>query len=134
MKKFKLLFSVMLSVVLMITISPVAYADDYEISVCEDVVELETYLTDDSMMSARYYCQYCDNFAKLKCRGEKLMYDSVPHLFGTCTVFYYWSTSVHKCEWCGRELYDYGYHDCEQIHVGCSAGTVNVCPVAGDIS
>ena len=137
MKKLKIFMSVLLSIALVVTISPITHAKNIEELITEDMSGVEENHTDDSSVSPRYNCGYCGSSAQLKCYGEKLMYERSTHkpLFkDTCTVFHYWSTSAHVCRNCKSILADYGYHDCEEIHVGCGAGTVNVCSVASDIS
>jgi hypothetical protein len=54
-------------------------------------------------------------------------------LSGQRTIFFYWSTSAHKCNFCGRILETFEYHDCEWRRVGCNAGLIDMCPCEEDI-
>lgn len=139
MTKFRLFLSIMLSAILIITGSPIAFAQDFEEPTSESIIcEDENHTHESSIVSPRYVCHICGSSAALVCAGDKVELETGTHwsLRGTCTVSYQCSTSAHICRnpSCAEVLVIYGYHDCVQVHSTCSKGNYNVCTVASDIS
>ena len=136
MTKYKMLIAVILSAFIVISISPITYAHNSEDVICQNVLEEEKSIIDDASVEPRFICTYCQDFVPLVCYGEKRYFDESTHwtLFsGTCKVYYYESTSARRCDWCGRIYETFTGHLCEEIHVGCSKGTVDVCTCDKDM-
>ena len=128
MKTLKMSIVMLLSLVLVITFSPIAYAQNVENITFETVSHMEEHYSEESLISPRFSCMYCETETKVWCRGEELMLSerdshAIPQ-GGTCTVFNYISTSCQKCPRCHAEGESYQFHRCKEIHVGCGAGTV----------
>ena len=134
MKKIEMFLSVLLSVIFIVTSSPVVYAHEAENAIPEETYCVEENHEDENhtegeSRAARFLCHYCGGNALTVCAGEEDMYDKGYSCSDKdCLVFYYWSTGYYMCTECSRVLVENGLHDCKQIHTGCGRGTVNWCP------
>lgn len=131
MTKYKLLLSVMLSIALVVTMSPILYASNNEI--IADSGELtavdESFSTDETI-NPRFTCLDCEWFTTFYCKGPRHVaesYDHKPLFKDTCHVICIVSVGSERCTVCNRDVYIYeGYHDCLHTHSVCDS--VDMCP------
>ncbi|MBE5892888.1 MAG: hypothetical protein E7286_05850 [Lachnospiraceae bacterium] len=139
MKKIEMFLSVLLSVIFILTSSPVVFAHESENAITEDTSQIEENPvdeehteenhTDEESRAARFLCHYCGGNALTVCAGEEDMYGKGYSCSDKdCLVFYYWSTGYYMCTECSRVLVENGLHDCKQIHTGCGKLTFDWCP------
>ena len=135
MAKYKLFLSLILSIAIVVTMSPTLYA-----SCNDDILQPKDTITIDAnehaadpTNSTRFICLDCEWFAVFHCNGDYRLVEGFEHN-NKCYVVYYAATGTERCVQCQKDVYDYteydggGWHDCFQLHSACSPGRVDTCP------
>lgn len=80
-------------------------------------------------------CTDCSWFTVSVCAAEATLADEGYHrgflgLVETdCYAYYFVSRGAEMCPTCYKVLWEYGAHDCWEIHKKCSKGEYDVCPM-----
>ena len=155
MKRTKLMLSILLSIVMMVTMSPTLYAADIsefldayteireeKFRRIEEIVNspnsdewigvVRENLPLDTSASTYPNCTDCGVLTYSVCAGESTLLESGYHsvLFqDDCFAYYFGSNGAEMCRVCYKVLWQYGVHYCYEIHNGCSKGRYDRCPM-----